>query len=142
LIGCASLGNITIAHSKICPDLSFRPPLTQLFASRLKEALICTFASNNFNDTLNSINPRLNKILNPQIHEVRDVSYYTTGIIENRDFLILSQAITLMESENLAHKELATEILLACETVSPESKRIGVTGSPGVGKSTFIESIG
>jgi len=141
LIGCASLGNITIAHSKICPDLSFRTPLTQLFASRLKEALICTFASNNFNDTLNSINPRLNKILNPQIHEVRDVSYYTTGIIENRDFLILSQAITLMESENLAHKELATEILLACETVSPESKRIGVTGSPGVGKSTFIESI-
>ena len=90
---------------------------------------------------MNSINPRLNKILNPQIHEVKDVSYYTAGIIDQQDFLILSQAITLLESENLAHKELATEILLACEAVTSQSKRIGVTGSPGVGKSTFIESI-
>jgi LAO/AO transport system kinase len=88
-----------------------------------------------------SINPRLNKIINPQIHEVKDVSYYTRGIIEDQDFLILSQAITLLESESEAHKELAVEILLACEAVGNQARRIGVTGSPGVGKSTFIESI-
>jgi len=140
-IGCASLGIITLAHRKICFDLSFLTPLTLLLPSALKEALICTFVSNNFSDTLNSINPRLNKILNPQIHEVKDVSYYTTGIIDDQNFLILSQAITLLESESPVHKELATEILLACEAVNTQSKRIGVTGSPGVGKSTFIESI-
>ena len=90
---------------------------------------------------MKSINPRLNKILTPHTHEVKDVSYYTNGIIEDQDFLILSQAITLLESESPSHKELAMEILLACEAVNTQAHRIGITGSPGVGKSTFIESI-
>ncbi|MCR9144106.1 MAG: methylmalonyl Co-A mutase-associated GTPase MeaB [bacterium] len=55
---------------------------------------------------------------------------------------ILSRAITLAESTRADHKRLAEEII---ETLLPEtgkSIRIGITGVPGVGKSTFIEAFG
>ncbi len=54
----------------------------------------------------------------------------------------LSRAITLVESTNLKHRKLAREIIEACLPHANKSKRIGITGVPGVGKSTFIESFG
>ncbi len=56
--------------------------------------------------------------------------------------MILSQAITLLESTRADHQALAQEILEACLQQKKESLRIGITGSPGVGKSTFIETFG
>jgi len=88
-----------------------------------------------------SINPRLDKILKPQELDVKEASYYIEGIIESKNFLVLAEAVTLLESENAEHKRIAHQILMACEKNTCQSKRIGVTGSPGVGKSTFIESI-
>ncbi|MEM8525694.1 MAG: methylmalonyl Co-A mutase-associated GTPase MeaB [Bacteroidota bacterium] len=54
----------------------------------------------------------------------------------------LGQAITLIESTASVHQKLAQEIVELCLPFSGNSKRIGITGSPGVGKSTFIEAIG
>ncbi len=54
----------------------------------------------------------------------------------------LSRAITLIESTNIAHLDKANEIINACLTKANKSIRIGITGVPGVGKSTFIEAFG
>nr|WP_075344011.1 methylmalonyl Co-A mutase-associated GTPase MeaB [Tenacibaculum agarivorans] len=54
----------------------------------------------------------------------------------------LSRAITLIESTNTKHEEKANSILNACLPYANQSVRIGITGVPGVGKSTFIESFG
>ena len=54
----------------------------------------------------------------------------------------LSRAITLIESSNKKHQEKATIILNECLPHANKSIRIGITGVPGVGKSTFIEALG
>jgi len=54
----------------------------------------------------------------------------------------LSRAITLVESKNKTHTKKATDIISACLPHSNKSVRIGITGVPGVGKSTFIEAFG
>ena len=70
-----------------------------------------------------------------------DADYYVNGIL-NKDIKILSQSITLVESSNSSHRARAQEILELCIPKSGNSVRIGITGVPGVGKSTFIEAIG
>jgi len=66
---------------------------------------------------------------------------YVSGIIAgNRT--ILSQAITLAESSLSEHYEAIQTIIEECLPHSGRSVRIGITGVPGVGKSTFIESFG
>ena len=54
----------------------------------------------------------------------------------------LSRAITLVESTNPAHLAKANDIINACLLPANKSIRIGITGVPGVGKSTFIEAFG
>ncbi len=54
----------------------------------------------------------------------------------------LSRAITLVESTNLEHLEKANQVINACLPHANKSVRIGITGVPGVGKSTFIEAFG
>ncbi|MCF0062076.1 methylmalonyl Co-A mutase-associated GTPase MeaB [Dyadobacter chenwenxiniae] len=66
---------------------------------------------------------------------------YTTGILAG-DRIMLSQAITVTESRLPADKELAAAILKEILPHSGNAFRIGITGVPGVGKSTFIESFG
>lgn len=55
---------------------------------------------------------------------------------------ILARAITLVESEKPSHQELAQKLLQKILPATGKSKRIGISGTPGVGKSTFIESFG
>ena len=62
--------------------------------------------------------------------------------ITNGDITALSRAITLVESKNIKHLEKANTIINACLPKANNSVRIGVTGVPGVGKSTFIEAFG
>ncbi len=66
---------------------------------------------------------------------------YISGI-RNQDRSVLAKAITLVESSLPKHRELAQEIIEACLPYSGNSIRIGISGVPGVGKSTFIESFG
>jgi len=54
----------------------------------------------------------------------------------------LSRAITLVESKNSSHLEKANTIIKSCLPHANNSIRIGITGVPGVGKSTFIEAFG
>lgn len=55
---------------------------------------------------------------------------------------ILARAITMIESRAATHREVAAEILRGCLPHSGRSIRIGITGVPGAGKSTFIERFG
>ncbi len=66
---------------------------------------------------------------------------YLQGL-KNGDISMLGMAITLIESTKEAHQKLAQEILQKCMPNTGKSIRIGITGVPGVGKSTFIESFG
>ena len=66
---------------------------------------------------------------------------YIDGILKG-DRVILSRAITIIESNLESDKILAKEIIQAILPASGKSIRIGVTGVPGVGKSTFIEAFG
>jgi LAO/AO transport system kinase len=66
---------------------------------------------------------------------------FIDGILSGNRML-LSRAITLIESTKQDHQDLAQEIIEGCLPHSGNSIRIGVTGVPGVGKSTFIEAFG
>ncbi len=63
------------------------------------------------------------------------------GIL-NGNITALSRAITLVESTNNTHLEKANEVINVCLPFANRSIRIGITGVPGVGKSTFIEAFG
>ena len=63
------------------------------------------------------------------------------GILEE-NITALSRAITLVESTNSSHLAKANEVINACLPHANQSVRIGITGVPGVGKSTFIEAFG
>jgi LAO/AO transport system kinase len=69
------------------------------------------------------------------------VSDYVEGIAGGNR-MILGRAITMVESVLPAHRELAQEIIERCLPYSGRSIRVGITGVPGAGKSTFIEAIG
>lgn len=66
---------------------------------------------------------------------------YLNGII-NSDVTFLSRAITLVESNLHSDFELAQELLNKILPYTGKSIRIGITGAPGVGKSTFIDRLG
>ncbi|MCF8378009.1 MAG: methylmalonyl Co-A mutase-associated GTPase MeaB [Bacteroidales bacterium] len=82
-----------------------------------------------------------NALLHLRRKKILSVDEYFEGIRSgNRN--ILSQAITLIESSLDSHVELSRSIVSKCLPYSGNSIRIGITGVPGVGKSTFIESFG
>ncbi len=66
---------------------------------------------------------------------------YIEGILRG-DITILSQAITLIESSNPDHYAQAQQIIEGCLPHAGRSIRIGITGVPGAGKSTWIEAVG
>jgi LAO/AO transport system kinase len=63
------------------------------------------------------------------------------GILSGEKTL-LARAITLVESTHTKHQEKAYEIIEKCLGKGGKTLRIGITGVPGVGKSTFIECFG
>src|SRR6516165_4582375 len=58
------------------------------------------------------------------------------------DVAILARTLTLIESSSPRHQPLAEEVLTRLLPYTGQSVRIGITGVPGVGKSTFIETFG
>lgn len=67
--------------------------------------------------------------------------YYINGILSG-DITVLSRAITLIESTKAEHQELGGKVIDGIMHKTGQSFRLGITGVPGVGKSTFIESFG
>lgn len=70
-----------------------------------------------------------------------DLDAFKNGILSGNR-VILSQAITLVESTLESDQDLASELVQSLISHSGNSIRIGITGVPGVGKSTFIETFG
>ncbi len=62
--------------------------------------------------------------------------------IKDGNQVSLSRAITFIESTSSKHSSIAQEIIEGCLPFANQSIRVGITGVPGVGKSTFIESFG
>ncbi len=87
----------------------------------------------------------MNDPVNPNYRSKRaaekSVEEYVDGILSG-DRTTLSQAITLIESSNSERREMGQKILEKCLPKTGNSIRIGITGVPGVGKSTFIEAMG
>ena len=69
------------------------------------------------------------------------VDQYVDRILAG-DRVVLSRAITLVESKLPADQELAQQVVNRLLPHAGNSVRIGITGAPGVGKSTFIEALG
>ena len=69
------------------------------------------------------------------------VADYVQGVLDG-DRTILGRTITLIESNALAHQETAQDVLRQLLPHTGNSVRVGITGVPGVGKSTFIEAFG
>jgi len=88
-----------------------------------------------------SVNPILAKGMSKFKKGKIDGSLLVDGIV-NGDRSFLSQGITLIESSLTSDKDIAKEIIQGCLPHSGNSLRIGITGVPGVGKSTFIEAFG
>ena len=85
-----------------------------------------------------SVNPYLKR---RSRQTVRPVEEYVKGILSG-DRVLLSQAVTLVESSLPEHQETAQAIIEQCLPHSGNSIRVGITGVPGAGKSTSIDAFG
>jgi len=72
---------------------------------------------------------------------LNDPEHYVTGVL-NRDNLTLARTITLIESTLPTHQELARTIVDRLLPYTGRGIRVGITGVPGAGKSTYIERFG
>ncbi|MFC1411354.1 methylmalonyl Co-A mutase-associated GTPase MeaB [Streptacidiphilus sp. N1-12] len=70
-----------------------------------------------------------------------DLDAYVKGVLDGSRAYI-ARAVTLVESTRADHRELAQQLLVALLPHSGRAVRVGVSGVPGVGKSTFIDALG
>jgi LAO/AO transport system kinase len=87
------------------------------------------------------VNPKAGSLLRSLRIRKTDPDYYFEGI-RNGNRTLLSQAITRIESNRPDHQEIAQRIIERCLPFTGSCIRVGITGVPGVGKSTFIERFG
>ena len=84
-------------------------------------------------------------MINPNLRRVARRTYtvdeFVAGILAS-DITCLSQAVTLVESNRPEHQVIAQQIIECCLPYSGKSMRIGITGVPGAGKSTSIDTFG
>jgi LAO/AO transport system kinase len=92
-------------------------------------------------DQPEALNPEAAEKFRKPVGSDLDAEAYVAGIRSGNRSL-LSKAITLVESSLPRHQELAQQIIGASVPFSGRSVRVGITGVPGVGKSTFIEALG
>ncbi len=78
---------------------------------------------------------RQKKLSEPSVEELVD------GVVRGNR-VMLSRAITLVESSRFDHARKAQQVIEQCLPHSGKSVRIGITGVPGAGKSTLIEALG
>ena len=71
----------------------------------------------------------------------KDPEYYIQGVLDNNR-LMLARTITLVESTLATHQDIAKNVINALLPKTGKAVRLGITGVPGAGKSTFIESFG
>ena len=87
----------------------------------------------------------INRAAVSRLKKAKKKSYSASELLEGirgGDIRLLSQAITLVESALPAHQLVAQELITAALPHSGKAFRLGITGVPGAGKSTFIEVLG
>ncbi|MDR3351253.1 MAG: methylmalonyl Co-A mutase-associated GTPase MeaB [Prevotellaceae bacterium] len=87
------------------------------------------------------VNPHVGGLFEKRRQPLPTVEEYVRGIRES-NITMLSRAITLIESRRPDHQQMAQKVLEACRPFAGNSIRLGITGVPGAGKSTFIEAFG
>ncbi len=87
-----------------------------------------------------TVNPYLNSFKKYK-RKTYSASEYVEGILKG-NISILGQAVTLVESSKPEHQVIAQEVIEKCLPYTGNSIRIGITGVPGAGKSTSIDSFG
>jgi len=87
------------------------------------------------------VNPKALERMMAKRQKLLTLEEYVDGILRG-DIVILSKAITLVESSLKEHQKMAQDIIAACLPHSGKAIRLGITGVPGAGKSTFIEALG
>ncbi len=85
-----------------------------------------------------SVNPYLKTRLKKKHYSSDE---YVEGILKG-DRTILSQAVTLVESSKSDHQKIAQEVIEKCLPYAGKAVRVGITGVPGAGKSTSIDTFG
>ena len=85
--------------------------------------------------------PSVNPYLKKKKHRILSVDDYVQGILQG-NISILSQAVTLVVSTRPEDHNKAQEVIEKCLPHATNSIRIGITGVPGAGKSTFIDAFG
>ncbi len=86
--------------------------------------------------------PSVNPYLKPRSRRPLPTSGELVEGILKGDVTTLSRAVTLVESLSPAHQTIAQEVIEKCLPYSGNSRRIGITGVPGAGKSTSIDAFG
>ena len=86
--------------------------------------------------------PSVNPYRRPRARRARLTADEFVAGIRNGDTAVLGQAVTLIESTVPEHQQLAQEVIEKCLPYSGHSRRIGITGVPGAGKSTSIDVFG
>jgi LAO/AO transport system kinase len=76
----------------------------------------------------------------PRRRELTVEEYYAG--VRAGDVAVLARALTLIESSSPRHQPFAENLLTRLLPYTGQSIRVGITGAPGVGKSTFIEALG
>ena len=86
--------------------------------------------------------PKVNPYFHPRKRRrTMTAGEYVEGILKG-DVTVLSRAVTLVESLVPEHQALAQEVIEKCLPSAGNSRRIGITGVPGAGKSTSIDEFG
>ena len=91
-------------------------------------------------EALGPVNPYLATMRRKRAAQL-SVNDYVEGILRG-DVTVLSRAVTLLESMLPEHQAMAQEVVEKCLPHSGNSLRVGITGVPGAGKSTSIDSFG
>ncbi len=131
---------MTMASNKN-EDQSYKPEWTPddggtAFASRVMRGVM------GGHDGMSAQNSRLNPAAqNMPRRQQLSVEAYVQGVLAG-DRSILARAITLIESNAPAHFETGQEVLRQLLPHTGNAMRVGITGVPGAGKSTLIESLG
>lgn len=85
--------------------------------------------------------PSVNPYFRPRRRRMPTVAEIVEGIVKG-DVTMLSRGVTLIESQAPEHYAMAQEVIEKCLPYSGNSRRVGITGVPGAGKSTSIDVFG
>ncbi len=77
----------------------------------------------------------------PPSRAILSLDQYVSGVLSG-DRAVIARAITLIESRNIDHQPMAQDMIVQLLPHSGNAHRVGITGVPGVGKSTFIDALG